>query len=251
MSPLLLAYTLFFAQDAHALSCEHGVTKLNIAHHAMDVPRNVIPSIWYNGSSYEREPVLLRIAGTQEEIDVTVVETHINGLVQLHPSELLLANVTYELYRPQYMDNLRSFTTSEEIDISPTDPPEIIDATRNDGFDMWGSWKWIIVEVAPVSEPVFFAVEVSKTEDFAESEITYVDDQDWEFPLGKGQCAATIETPAKDVKWIKVRAIDRAGNISETLAPYQKGCNTTTNPISFLLGLLAAPIFAFRRRRDV
>jgi len=227
-----------------------GVSDTNIDSFAEDVPINTVVNLWLIWGGLESFPLTLRIADTEEEVPATYTEVGVNGLVRIEPEENLLPNTEYEVIEENYADQVLHFTTGEDIDETPPNSPTIINVSKNFGFDVWGSWKWLNIELEDWETNSYFKVEVSRTEDFSESEITYVSAHDGIPSIGTGLCDSNIEMDPTVVKWIKVTAIDAAGNESETQEPYRRGCSSSQAPMHLLLPILAIPLLILRRRRS-
>lgn len=241
-----LFFSSLFSSNAHALSCMEGVTDTNIGAYASDIPINAVISVWLLWVDLDVYPLTLRLSDTQEEVPATYTDVGINGLVRIEPEEDLMPNTKYEVFESSFMhQTVLQFTTGEERDDTPPNAPEILDVSKDYGFDMWGSWKWLDLSLNEKEANGYYKIEVSRTSDFSNSEITYVKDP----YIGSGLCSSNIDMDPSAVQWIKVTAIDVAGNESTTNEPYQRGCSSTQPPMHLLLPMLSISLLVSRRRR--
>ena len=243
-----LSLLSFFSSDAHALSCMEGAYDSNIEEGAVNIPLNVKPHVWYVWSGFESEPVELRKVETGESVDGEYVELNINGVLKIDPVEDLEPNTEYEIYNPAIEYPVTTFTTGEEADTTSPEAPEILNVAKNYGSDEWGSWKWLNITIAGAESNAIYKVEISKTEDFASSEYTYVTSWDEVLSIGHGVCNSNIDMATDDAKWSKVATIDAGGNESETLESFARGCQSASTPINFLISLLESQVQLHRYR---
>ena len=245
LSTILLSFLC--SSNSHALSCMEGVYNTNIGTDASDIPINSVIQVWIVWGGLESYPLTLRLADTDEEVPATYTEVGINGMVRIEPEEALLPNTEYEVFENSYQEEVLHFTTGDHIDETPPKTPEILDISKDYGTDTWGSWKWLDISLSEEEANGHFKIEVSRNADFSDSEITYV-----KYPfIGYGLCTSNIDMNPNSVKWIKVTAIDAAGNESEANTPYQRGCTYTQTPMQFLFPILSISLLVSRRRRLV
>ena len=128
--------------------------------------------------------------------------------------------------------------------------PEIIDIDRDYGWDTWGSWRWLNIDIDKGDKNNIYRVEVADNENFNNSEVIYTDSYDSVVTVGSGLCHANMDMDARDVKWVKVSTLDVAGNSSDTLDAFQRGCSSVAQPANLLLMLFALPLIVLRRRED-
>ena len=241
----------FFAADAHALSCRHGFTDSIPSNHALDVPTNVAPVLLFAGGSEETELTLTHIESGRG-IDFSVTPLGSKNVLQIQPMEELLPNTKYALglYNQWYQmtgDSI-TFTTGSSADTTAPKEPKIIDIQRDFGRDYWGSWKWLDIELESSNADGLYRIEVADNEAFDNSEVIYVDSYDSVLYVGRGLCDQNMKTAANDVKWVRVSAIDLAGNQSDGPEAYASGCSSVSQPANPLLLLLTLPLLVFRRR---
>jgi len=251
LSSLILS--VLMSGDAHALSCEYGFSDSIPADMSVDVPTNVTPYLMFAGGVSDLEFSLVHLA-SGELVRVEAEALGNQDIMQVRPQEELQPNSQYELrfindeYQ-MYPDTV-TFTTGAEADLEAPEAPQIIDIERDYGWDMWGSWRWLDIELAPASAQNIYRLEVADNENFANSEIIYTESYDSIVSIGQGLCAKNMQKDARDVKWVKVSTLDLAGNSSGALEAFQRGCSSASQPANVFFVLFSLPLLVLRRRQD-
>ena len=262
---------LFFVQlltsnTANALSCEHGIINDNIGYEVKEVPLNVLPTIWF--ADIDINNFDMTIADEEgNTVEADFVQSTFNTF-QILPVEDLQPQTKYEVTLDEpYNYSFLTFTTTDSIDEVPPPVPEIIDIEANNYSDVWGDINQLILNVE-LEDNSYAMIEVASSEDFWDAEVVYTKEYNGKIWLGQDQCSSNMKTNPQDIFWIRVSAVDQAGNISEpvtimndanpdfwnygdikkcgTVSPL--GCNSIsgTGNIHFILFLPL--MFAYRRR---
>lgn len=263
----VLVGAALWSQSAMALDCWYGVNATNISE-GQEVPTNFQPMIWQSQAELQAE---IRDMETSEVIAATLEEVT-QEAYRLTPEAELEAGRSYGLYVVELeewtAEPIVSFTAASESDMTAPDAPVIESATRDFGSDEWGSWKWIDIGVEAPGEAVggAYEVEVSANEDFSDAELALVPASEDLLKVGSGLCEQSLSMAVEDIRWVRVTAIDHAGNRSEeasesfevdlSSSPPEEpggpddtsGCQMAASPASLGALLLGLPLF-FRRRR--
>jgi hypothetical protein len=263
---MLFFMQLFTTNTAHALSCEHGPVNENIGFDARDIPINVVPTIWFANAQSEDFDMSLRDE-TGNIIEADFVESTFNT-IQILPVEDLAPQSTYQISIDEpYNYKFTSFTTGDVLDEEPPTAPTIYEITHENTSDVWGDSNELILDIE-IEDGSFAMIEVAYTEDFLDAEVVFAEDYNGRIWLGSGPCGSTMQSNPYDVFWIRVSAVDQAGNISEGTVvqndanpdsfDYDQtwtcgtgmhlGCNSLSGNDSLPFILILPLMFAYRRR---
>ncbi|MFT7518457.1 MAG: hypothetical protein ACI9MC_000588 [Kiritimatiellia bacterium] len=255
MTRLLIAtLALSLPMPALALSClDRGVTSSLPERDAEQVPSNAIISLQTLGSPID---VHLQAVGAQDPIDAALSREDQGS------GQLIVLDPTLDLPAGQYevvvnwendetwQENVQFTVVDAQDDHAPA-APTVLSTDHRVRNDVWGRWESFRVELSDADEPVRFELELADNPEFTDSNFRaafYSDFSLWDSPCDSDPLAASR---AKNT-WIRVRAIDIAGNSSakQDVEP-MGGCSSLAAPIgggSVLI--LALGLLGVRRRRS-
>lgn len=263
---MLFFIQLLTSNTASALSCEHGIISDNIGYASKEVPLNVLPTIWFTDIDINN----FNMTVSDEEgntIEADFVQSTFNTF-QILPTEELRSDTTYEVNLDDpYNYRFLTFTTTDVTDEEPPSAPQITGIEVENYSDVWGNVNEIILNV-DMEENSYAMIEVAYSEDFWDAEVIYAKEYDGKIWLGTDQCGSNMKTSPQDIFWIRISAVDQAGNISEattimndanpdfwnyedigkcgTMAPL--GCNSLSGTGNIHFILILPLMFAYRRR---
>jgi hypothetical protein len=260
MRTLFVLAALASAVPAHALSCAWGVNHVFPETDAADVPTNVVLRVGYLSATPEDQPLsLLTDAGEPVAATWTLVSAGEAGasVWALRPDAPLLPDTTYHLTEEGESDpgfRRSSFRTGAGPDLDPPGSPSVRSVRRDVGRGIWGSWHHHVISVEAEAEPQFFEVDVSDSPDFASFRTVqapaFVNGAgDPELVVGNGVCGGELDLSRRD-KFVRVRAIDLAGNMSgDSSDERARGCHTLSTPMGLAGGFALALAGLLGRRR--
>jgi hypothetical protein len=258
MRVLVLLAALALPLPASALSCAWGPTEFFPVDGATHVPTNVVVRVVVFGEPTGEEAALFLVDAAGAEVPWTravVSEGEAGSSVwSFTPDEPLVASERYQIVRST-VDSpsaFVTFTTGAGPDTTPPDAPMIEEIRRDTGLNEWGSWHHHDIRLAQPGEPIFARVEVSDNPDFSGSRVVeaavFHDGDSFRTVVGNGLCGGELDLSRSD-KFVRVSAIDRAGNVSATADEDRaRGCSTLATPTGWAPTLLLA-LLALRRRR--
>ncbi|MFT4974295.1 MAG: hypothetical protein ACI8S6_000177 [Myxococcota bacterium] len=256
MFTILVALTL--TPTAEALSCIEGAGDAFPSDSAVGVSLDVIPRIsLYGLAEVTQELVIIdEAAGTLVPFTAEVVENPGNThLAWLRPDGPLSPDVSYSVavLSGEDLDDawrLSTFTTGDAALSGDPQAPTVLDVDRDKGKDMWGSWDWIRIGID--SEPATYQVQVASSADFSDAEEIHLLANSYdgiELSVGSGVCGGSLEL-ASGEQFVRVAAVDYAGNVSEYSSSQSSGCSAVSGASSLtgaLFGVLA--VLGMRRRK--
>ncbi len=244
---------------ADALSCVYGPGDAFPADGATGVLLDAIPRVSLSGATslegFELV-ILYEDTGTLVPFTAAVVQnpgdTH---MAWLTPDSPLSPETTYSiatLYGGDLEDAWRmsTFTTGDALSDGAPEVPVVLNAERDRGRDMWGSWDWISIQAE--SGPATFRVQVASDGDFSDARevdvIGYGDEGWFELSVGDGVCGGPLPLERGD-DLVRLAAVDDAGHVSAfSEAQRAVGCAAVPGGASLLGGLLGLLGVGLRRR---
>lgn len=253
---IMMALVSVLPSTASALSCADGPYFNLPEDGATAVPLNAQLSIWH--SSFGGDDPMLRLVekdtGIERALSVSKVEDS-GGLIHFVPDELLSANTSYsvEMVRTGVESHSYfNFETGDAVDEEAPTVPLLNEVTLRENNDgQWGQTDSVSVEVSQADEVVYYQFEVADNAEFGGSEFSsiFVMDDGVTAMIGHDLCVTTLQRDAMDVDYVRLVAIDLAGNksaVSEFAEP--KGCSALGLGSVGWLGLGVLPVLFGRRR---
>ena len=200
---------------AFALSCLWGLYDSSPRHGATGVPTNVGFVLKYWNTGPETEGVTLRDVSGDElvPIDIATGEDAMTVKAHLEPHrEYLLTAPSARTDEERY--HVIPFWTGGGPDDDAPDAPEITALYASVGSDEWGEWKWLVVEtdLGEVSNEVILEGEIATDDVFSDARrYTSLSHM---LRVGDGPCGGNHADIAAAGYFVRVRAVDTAGNAS-------------------------------------
>lgn len=252
---VLFALGCLAPASASALSCVSGPYFSVPAADSVDVPTNVKLALWYADQNPDDVPVRLIESGTDEEMDLTIVPIgDSGGGYSFIPETSLKPGTSYSLeisYGNDTYSKYIEFETGETADELAPASPNLLSIETGQQDTEWGNTDWVRTDVGESAEEVYYRVEVADNASFANSETSTVYYYGERVSVGKGLCERTLTMDATDVQFVRMTAIDRAGNesvVSEIGEPM--GCSSIgAAKMAGWMSLAMLPVLLGRFRR--
>jgi len=216
---LCVACSLFAPASAWALSCASGPYHSIPKADSVDVPTNAKVTIWYAYDVPVEGMVRLVEADSGEEVEWTMGSFEdAGGGFTFTPNALLKANTSYSVEVGQDSDNAWEFfrfETGSETDETEPATPDVLHMKKEKNNSYWGQTNLVITEVeVQEEENLYYRVEVSDNASFEGAEVSTTFAYDQTVTLGQGLCNNSLNMSAQDVDFVRLTAIDQAGNES-------------------------------------
>ena len=230
MIPTLL--TLLVIQPSHALSClEASLSPLSPAADSADVPLNAVPTF----SMLSYQDVASRIdagdyrfrliddAGDTIDTELITVDDVGSHTFSLAPADGLAPQTGYTVEWStdggESWSESSSFTTGLSEDDTPPSHPTPGTLSQTEETSEWGLWAQLSVAVdveSTDSSDIWYRVELSGDEDFSDPVVRGAPaDQIVFYDNPCESDAAALLDP--ETSWVRLTAIDAAGNESDTV----------------------------------
>jgi hypothetical protein len=249
----LLSFVCLMPASAHALSCVSGPYAV-FPSDTLDVPLNAQIVVWYSGLTVEDVPLQLVEVYRAKVVPVSLESVEDSGAaVRMIPDEPLKPDLMYRieaLWPDRVPQAISLFNTGESADTTAPKAPGILSVERGEADGEWGPTDFVRTEVNPAKELVYYRVEVSSDEAFTESEFSTVMTHEEAVKIGHNLCENTLQMPAMDVRFVRLTAIDMAGNESvNSQVGKTGGCSVIGASGLGWLGFGVIPLVFGRRRQ--
>ena len=241
---------------AFALSCAEGPYFNLPEDGATAVPLNAQLSVWR--SSFGGDEPMLRLveqaSGVELSLSMSLVDDS-GGLLHFVPEENLSANTVYlveRVFENRDPEPYFQFETDDSVDEEAPASPIIQEVTvREDKDGHWGPTDSVNVVFEHPSDIVFYQFEMADNASFENAELSsiFATNDGTSAHVGHDLCVDTLRRDAMDVEYVRLVAIDLAGNrsaVSEYAEP--KGCSALGLGGVGWLGLGVLPVLFGRRR---
>ena len=228
---------------------------------SVDVPTNTQLAVWYVSDTPDTSPLRLIETETGEEVSVWIESVDdAGGLFLFHPDIPLQAQTSYTLEGSEFRP-FASFETGLGTDTTPPEPSQITCAEHGTTENEGGIFDWISGQLAVTESEVYHRVEWSTDKHFSPLEVATLQTHHRQAKWSTESCGV-METHPHDLKFMRVIAIDLAGNESSQSNPLKvKSCANADSDHSartcgFMLGnplhwawLCIIPVLRSRSRR--
>lgn len=251
MSTLFMLTTLIASglttQPAYGLDCQIGIYQANIDE-GQEVPTNVQLILW---EAEQSGAFVLRDLDTEAEVPF-IADVLGGDTFRLVPNDELQPNTRYGVFTQEAPGQAAlTFVTGTGPDTTPPETPVVLSVTKDFGSDTWGRWQWIDTTLEGASEDLegAYEVEVSASSEMTDSETVWVHQDSSIVSVGSGICLSNLEMDPKSVRFVRVKAVDLAGNTSEASVPTGRSGGCQQGPrgaVGVLVSLLS--MILLRRR---
>ena len=262
-------FTLLWSNTASALDCMDGVVDMVPADGAINLPQNTIPILLFAYDTPTAEDITIHNSDSGDILESTLVELY-SGAYTTVPSTNFEANANYEIRYNSREEIVTSFSVGEEIDEEPPSQSVILEVSRENGSDEWGSWDLLLLNIEGPTDSAYFMIEVADNPDFSDSQMA-VDfpssgDDGLVLSIGSGLCGGNLpRSEIENIRYLRVTAYDIAGNASsvsesqqwspsapenETEEDKASGCSSLPATTTGLWGLIGCLAVLGGRRRN-
>lgn len=232
-----MGMVLVSSAPAWALDCVDYELRGSLpARDAVDQPVNAQVVVQTYSFFAEGLSVVLLDGVTGAAVSVSETTSHFgtSGQWRLIPTAPLSPGQDYHVEIRDTEGTLRdtiSFATGSAQDDTPPTAPSVLSAESSQETDTWGDWNTWSLALSPATDAhgVLYELELSPNEDFSGSFIRIGLD---EAPFLRDTPCETDEVATWDAEttWIRVRAIDVAGNASDSTTAEPPGPSDTGTP---------------------
>jgi hypothetical protein len=183
----------------------------------------------------------------------------VGNSIVIEPSAPLTSNTQYEVSGESSPRDPEQFVVRFRTGNAPDDEappaPTLTEVKSEVGTDEWGDWEWLVLvtDTATSSNDLYLEAQISKSDEFIDA-TTMSATGYHTVQFGTGPCGGNFSAIGKGDYFVRIRAVDWAGNTSAWATHDSqvstRGCAAASRAWWGILVLLPWLVHRFRRRNS-